>query len=352
MGKKKIFISYRRDGGFEFAKQLYEMLTKDNYRVNFDRNTFVSGNFKPQIYRQIDQSRDFILVVDRYAFDRTLDPDFDPEHDWMRKELAYAIKKKKNIIPIFLESDLSFPRNLPGDIKEVAEKTTLIYDHYTPDEFYKALKTSFIRSPQKVGPLGWAFIIIGTLIMYAYVTNQNNNQISYPQDAPQVAEVSLNTSASDIVYIIHQFFSYSRSWDVFAANEALIPQGDTKYDDTHVMEYSCRLTYDNRPLIPDRMGDARDWRVFVIGKESHPQYLIFKIEGVLLEPRDMGEEIANDLNLSMTFNHSTDQQSYYALYENSEWVFLFYAEVADKGNRYVLQLTTSDLRDHLIDPKI
>lgn len=34
-----IFISYRRCGGFETAKHLYDLLTKDGYRVSFDIDT-------------------------------------------------------------------------------------------------------------------------------------------------------------------------------------------------------------------------------------------------------------------------------------------------------------------------
>lgn len=34
-----IFISYRRRGGFETAKHLYDLLTKDGYRVSFDIDT-------------------------------------------------------------------------------------------------------------------------------------------------------------------------------------------------------------------------------------------------------------------------------------------------------------------------
>ncbi len=34
-----IFISYRRDGGYETAKHLYDLLTRDGYKVSFDLDT-------------------------------------------------------------------------------------------------------------------------------------------------------------------------------------------------------------------------------------------------------------------------------------------------------------------------
>ena len=39
-----IFISYRRRGGFETAKHLYDLLTKDGYRVSFDIDTLRNGD--------------------------------------------------------------------------------------------------------------------------------------------------------------------------------------------------------------------------------------------------------------------------------------------------------------------
>lgn len=34
--KYDIFISYRRKGGYETAKHLYDLFSKDGYRVSFD----------------------------------------------------------------------------------------------------------------------------------------------------------------------------------------------------------------------------------------------------------------------------------------------------------------------------
>ena len=37
--KYDIFISYRRKGGYETAKHLYDLFSKDGYRVSFDLDT-------------------------------------------------------------------------------------------------------------------------------------------------------------------------------------------------------------------------------------------------------------------------------------------------------------------------
>ena len=111
-----IFLSYRRVGGFETAKHLFDLLVRDGYRVSFDIDTLRSGDFDIQLLHRIDQCTDFILILNAGAFDRSIDPASDRNKDWMRIELAYALEKKKNIIPIMLNGFTDFPDNLPDDI--------------------------------------------------------------------------------------------------------------------------------------------------------------------------------------------------------------------------------------------
>lgn len=136
-----IFISYRRDGGFGTAKHLNDLLVHDGYTVSFDIDTLREGDFDETLLQRIDQCVDFILMVDKHTFDRTLDPNFDPKKDWLRLELAYALKLKKNIIPILLSGVDGFPDNLPEDIADVATKNGLEYSKYYFDEFYRRLKS-------------------------------------------------------------------------------------------------------------------------------------------------------------------------------------------------------------------
>lgn len=136
-----IFISYRRDGGFETAKHLNDLLVRDGYTVSFDIDTLREGDFDDALLKRIDQCVDFILVVDRHTFDRTLNPDFDPKKDWLRTELAYALKLRKNIIPLLLSGIDGFPPNLPEDIAGVATKNGPEYNKYYFDEFYRRLKS-------------------------------------------------------------------------------------------------------------------------------------------------------------------------------------------------------------------
>lgn len=144
--KYDVFISYRREGGYDTAKHINDLLVRDWYRVSFDIDTLRNGDFDTQLLGRIEECKDFILIVDQHAFDRTLDPDFDPKKDWLRCELAHAIKHNKNIIPVFLSGVSGLPEGLPEDILPVTKKNGPEYNKYYFNDFYKQLRFRFIKS--------------------------------------------------------------------------------------------------------------------------------------------------------------------------------------------------------------
>lgn len=144
--KYDIFISYRREGGYDTAKHLNDLLVRDGYKVSFDIDTLRNGDFDTQLLERIEQCKDFILIVDAHAFDRTLDKNFDPNKDWLRCELAHALKHNKNIIPVFLSGVNGFPQGLPEDVAGVVKKNGPEYNKYYFNDFYKTLKKRFLDS--------------------------------------------------------------------------------------------------------------------------------------------------------------------------------------------------------------
>lgn len=149
--KYDVFISYRRDGGYDTAKHLNDLLVRDGYKVSFDIDTLRSGDFDSQLLERIDQCKDFVLIMNQHAFDQTLDPTFDPKKDWLRCELAFALKKQKNIIPVFLAGVNGFPEGLPSDVSSVTKKNGPEYNRYYFNDFYEKLKTAFLISkPHKL----------------------------------------------------------------------------------------------------------------------------------------------------------------------------------------------------------
>ena len=146
-----IFISYRRDGGFETAKHLNDLLCHDGYSVSFDIDTLREGDFDKALLARIEQCVDFVLIVDKHCFDKTLDDNVKPEQDWLRTELAYALKLKKNVIPVLL-ANAEFPDGLsdrlPDDIKDVTRKNGPGYSREYFDTFYGKLKEMLHARPR------------------------------------------------------------------------------------------------------------------------------------------------------------------------------------------------------------
>lgn len=163
--KYDIFISYRRDGGYDTAKHLYDLLKKDGYSVSFDIDTLRSGDFDVQLYKRIEDCTDFILILDKSAFNRTIDPNISKEHDWVRCELAHALKHNLNIIPIFLDGFSNFPDNLPDDIREISMKNGIKYNRDYFDAFYSNIKTRFLLSKPKLSHLRWMLAILISLVV-------------------------------------------------------------------------------------------------------------------------------------------------------------------------------------------
>lgn len=145
MRKYDIFISYRREGGYDTAKHLYDLLTRDGYKVSFDIDTLRDGDFDKQLYERIEKCRDFVLIVDQHAFDKCLDENIPKDKDWLRCELSYALEKGKNIIPVFLSGVKGFPEKLPDDINGVVKKNGPEFNRYYFNDFYRELKNRFLH---------------------------------------------------------------------------------------------------------------------------------------------------------------------------------------------------------------
>lgn len=202
--KYDIFISYRREGGFDTAKHLYDLLTRDGFKVSFDIDTLRNGDFDESLLQRIDECKDFILIVDKNAFDRTLDPSFDPKKDWLRQELAYALKKKKNIIPVFLNGVKGFPDKLPVDVRDVYMKNGPEYNRYYFNDFYKTLKKRFITSYSKITVFTWlslAVLICGGLIWFLSVFNNSQSSETSPdiENLDGIDSVSEGNDGNDSV---------------------------------------------------------------------------------------------------------------------------------------------------------
>ena len=138
MGNYNVFISYRREGGDTLAHYIYDRLTKRGYNVFYDIDSLHSGPFKEVIYDKIEKCDNFICIFTPNALNRCYD-----EGDWVRNEIAFALKEDKNIIPIICP-DFRFPKNLPEDIKKISEYNGIEFSSSYFDAFVNKLEDFFV----------------------------------------------------------------------------------------------------------------------------------------------------------------------------------------------------------------
>ena len=118
-----VFISYRRHGGIDIARSIWTALRDRNYYSFFDVDSIRDGEFPEMIYQNITRSDNFVIILTEGALDKCLLS----EGDWVRRELAAAIRQDKNIIPIMC-TGFEFPENLPDDIAKVRDIQTISYN--------------------------------------------------------------------------------------------------------------------------------------------------------------------------------------------------------------------------------
>lgn len=304
MGKKyDIFISYRREGGYDTAKHLYDLLTRDGYRVSFDIDTLRNGDFDEQLLLRIDQCKDFILIVDKNCFDRTLDKTFNPKQDWLRQELAYALRKNKNIIPIFLNGIKGFPNNLPADIAQVSKKNGPEYNRYYFNDFYDKLKKEFLLSKKyRIKTFVLIFILVFIIIFSVFGVSQIIR-----------SDTKLSSSSTENVIDGHEYVDLGLSvkWAVTnlgAHNNYEF--GDCygwgsleKFTTVEQSKHSCHIMYNKISAHRDRDAATNEWGV-----------------SWRIPTKKECEELLNNCDWIWTDIHNTN--GYKVVGPNGKWIFL------------------------------
>jgi hypothetical protein len=140
MGRKyDVFISYRRQGGEQTAKIICDRLMDLGYKVFYDVEALRSGAFNTKLYSVIEECNDVIVVLSPNSLDRCND-----ENDWVRLEIAHALKTGKNVIPVFLRGFV-FPEVLVEDMQTLRYQNGLEANSEFFDAFITKLK-SFLKS--------------------------------------------------------------------------------------------------------------------------------------------------------------------------------------------------------------
>lgn len=144
MKKYEIFISYRRNPGAESAKHLRDILVQKGYKTFFDTDSLRSGEFNKDLLDVIEHCDDFIILLTPGALDRCVNED-----DWVRQELACALKHKKNVIPI-ISAGFTFPKELPPDIDAIRYRNGINANTEYFDAAMAKLMTFLTKKPFKL----------------------------------------------------------------------------------------------------------------------------------------------------------------------------------------------------------
>ena len=90
-----IFISYRRESGEDKARILNQYLSAAGYRVFFDHEAGMTGEFETEILAAVEIAPIFLMLMTPHCFDRCVN-----EGDWVSREVELAVKLNKHIVPI------------------------------------------------------------------------------------------------------------------------------------------------------------------------------------------------------------------------------------------------------------
>lgn len=122
-----VFISYRREGGLDLARQLAQQLERLGVSCFFDLEEIQTGKFNEKIYEAIDNSRYFIFILSPRSLDRCAN-----DGDWVRRELEHACSRGLLPIPVLWKGDSpSFPKNLPETLRGISDVQVSFIDHDT-----------------------------------------------------------------------------------------------------------------------------------------------------------------------------------------------------------------------------
>ncbi len=140
-----IFISYKRKS-LATANNLYYRLTTRGYSTFFDLEEMRKDNFDVQLLNYIENAKDIFVVLEEGSLDACKKADW--EKDWFCKEIAHALKKKKNIIPILI-GGYKMPNQsfFPDELKELSLKNSPEFSFsYFEEYLNKLIDKGYITS--------------------------------------------------------------------------------------------------------------------------------------------------------------------------------------------------------------
>jgi len=142
-----VFISYRRDSGAAEARLLRQSLMDRGLRVFLDVIDLRKGYFDDELQRRISVVPNFVPVLTPGSLDRCAE-----STDWLRQEIAHAIRERKNIVPVMI-GDFAFPAQLPDDIANLPRHQGVAYSHQYFDAMLQTIMEGLVLDAERLkGP--------------------------------------------------------------------------------------------------------------------------------------------------------------------------------------------------------
>lgn len=108
-----VFISYRREDGKEFARQIQLKLENYGYKVFLDLEELKDGKFDQRIIDAICGSKVFVALLTPRYMSRCGNVE-----DWVRKEIECAVEHNLHIVPININREFNdFPSDCPPMVR-------------------------------------------------------------------------------------------------------------------------------------------------------------------------------------------------------------------------------------------
>ena len=135
----RIFISYRREDGAASARSICDRLTQvfGSANVFMDVNSLVPGQrFDVELDKALSQCKVFLAIIGPRWMELLEKREREGEHDYVRQELATALKRNMVVIPVLAEG-ARLPRNtsLPPDISAIVmhQKQEVTHERFAHD---------------------------------------------------------------------------------------------------------------------------------------------------------------------------------------------------------------------------
>lgn len=154
-----VFISYRRQGGAEKAELTKGELAKRGFRESrmfMDTRSISSGNYIDSILDALDKSGNMVVIITKGCFDN-----LSADGTWV-KEINHALKKGKNIVPMYFDGISEVKTaDLPDSIQRLSLENAVMYVHQYADASFDRLASRLPK--ESIAMLKWSKWLIGAV---------------------------------------------------------------------------------------------------------------------------------------------------------------------------------------------